>query len=126
MNDIASIVFVCVTMNHLGLVGKVESILGFRIPVIDCPKCASFWATLAFQLVTNCNPLTSLAVSFLASYSAIWLELIEGLIDTIYLKLYGTIATKDTDDTTAADASNGNSTGSVSRLRKTRKSRKAK
>lgn len=39
--DIVSIVFVAVTMNHLGLVGKIEEIMGFRIPVLNCPKCAS-------------------------------------------------------------------------------------
>lgn len=118
--DIASIMFVCVTMNHLGLIGKVEEIVGFRIPIINCPKCASYWFTLTYIIgkmgfsVIPYFPLV-LAVSFLASYLAIWLELFEGYVDTLYLKLYGKIY-KTSYDTTAADADNGNPASSVSEL----------
>ena len=88
--DIASIVFVCVTMNHLGLIGKLEELVG-RLPVIDCPKCSAFWATLAYTVwyVGFSDLPLVLAISFLASYSALWLELLEAYIDTLYLKLYG-------------------------------------
>lgn len=41
-----------------------------------------------------------LAISSLASYAAIWLELFEGYIDTLYKKLYDKIySTTDTTDT---------------------------
>ena len=49
----------------------------------------------------------------LASYTAIWLELLEGFIDTLYLKLYETIYTTP-NDTTAADTDNGYTASSVS------------
>lgn len=100
--DIASIVFVCVTMNHLGLIKAIEEKTDKELLILNCPKCSVFWGTLAYQLLTLHNPLTSLAVSFLASYMAIWLELFEGFIDTLYLKLYEKIYTDNTDDTSAS------------------------
>ena len=101
--DIASIIFVCVTMNHLGLIGKLEEIWG-KFPIIDCPKCSSFWCVLIYGLWSvgfSDIPLV-LAVSFLSSYLAIWLELFEGYIDILYLRLYESIYKEN--DTPAADA----------------------
>ena len=116
--DIVSIVFVCVTMNHLGLVGKIEWIMGKGFPIINCPKCATFWVTLCygmgkmgfFEILKI--PLV-LAISFLASYSALWLELLEGYIDTLYMKLYDKIF-NTSDNTPSTDADNGNSAGTMS------------
>lgn len=114
--DIASIVFVCVTANHLGLIKAVEEVTGRDLPVINCPKCSSFWATLAYgcyNIATYGTLATVLAISFLASYSAIWAELLEGFIDTLYLKVYGKIYGTE-DDATAADGDEGHSAGAVS------------
>ena len=55
-----------------------------------------------------------LAVSFLASYSALWLELLEGYVDTLYMKLYGKITPTDTDNAPATDTDGRYSAGSVS------------
>ena len=97
--DIASIVFISVTMNHLGLIGEIEHIYGHRLKIVDCPKCAAFWLTTVYGLWGMKSfygeILTLLAVSFLASYSAIWLELIEGIIDNLYKKIYDTIYPTD-------------------------------
>ena len=112
--DTVSIVFACVTANHLGLVSAAEGVVGAKLPIVNCPKCCSFWCVLTYQLVTDCNPLTSLAVSFLASYVAIWLELCEGFIDSLYLTLYEKIYSEPEYDTPATDADNGNTQGSVS------------
>ena len=107
--DIASTVFVCVTMNHLGLIGKLEEIMG-KLPVLNCPKCASFWFTLAYfigEMGFSIIPQIPfvLAISFFAAYLAIWLELLEGYIDTLYTKLYDTLySTTDTADTDALGA----------------------
>ena len=113
--DIVCIIFVCVTANHLGLIGKLEEICG-KLPIIDCPKCLTFWVTLfyCFYNIASYRAIfLVLAISFFASYSAIWLELLEGYIDTLYLKLYGKIITADTHDTSASDAERGDSTDSV-------------
>lgn len=115
-SDIACIVFVCVTANHLGLIVAIERVTGRDLPVINCPKCLSFWVTMGYcGLNGGYGLLAMLAVSFLASYIAIWLELIEGFIDTLYLKLYEKIYAT-TDNTAAADADDGDSAGAVSEL----------
>lgn len=97
--DIASIVFICVTVNHLGLIAAIEQTFRHKLPVVNCPKCLAFWTTLAYQLATGCSPLLSLAMSLLFAYLAIWLELAEGFIDIIYTKVYEQIySTADTHD----------------------------
>lgn len=108
--DIACIIFSAVTMNHLGLIGEIERIIGNRIPIIDCQKCATFWMTLCYGIGKMGFsgipkiPLV-LAISFMASYVAIWIELLEGYIDTLYTKLYDKIyPTADTTDTDAPGA----------------------
>ena len=98
--DIASIVFACVTMNHLGLVKAMEEVVEQELPIINCQKCSSFWLVLVYTMFTSHDIIMSLAISFLCSYLAIWLELFEGYIDTLYNKLYDEIysATDSTDD----------------------------
>ena len=91
--DIACIVFVCVTANHLGLVKAIEDVSKKEIPILNCPKCSSFWCTLLYGLWSvgfSDIPLV-LAISFFCSYLAVWLELLEGYIDTLYQKLYDKI-----------------------------------
>ena len=105
-NDIACIVFVCVTMNHLGLIGTIEGVMGKRLPILNCPKCSSFWLTvvcgigkMGFQEIPSL-----LAVSFLASYLSIWLEMLEGYVDTIYLKCYEKIYPSADNDADTSDS----------------------
>ena len=88
---IAAIVFICTAVNHLGLIGKIESIIKRELPVIDCPKCLTCWSVMAYQLVTNSNPLLSLAIALLCSYIVLWLNLIMYAIDTLYNRIYGKI-----------------------------------
>ena len=105
--DVACIVFTCVTMNHLGLIGKLEEITG-ELPILNCPKCSTFWCTLCYGLwgiKSFYGVFPTLATSFLASYMAIWLELFEGYTDTLYAKLYDKIyPTADTSDADAPGA----------------------
>ena len=96
--DIAGIVFVCVTMNHLGLITAIEGVIKYQLPILNCPKCLTCWSVLAYMVITAQDIITSLAVSFLASYIALWLELFEGYIDTIYNKVYEKIYTTSGDD----------------------------
>ena len=107
-SDIAWIVVACTSANHLGLIAAVESLLHHRLPVVNCPKCFTFWSTLAYLLacflvgddaLLRGGPIAAnlpavprmLAVSFLAAYSALWLELIMYFIDNIYNSIYDTI-----------------------------------
>ena len=113
--DIACIVFACVTVNHLGLISAIKAVTKRnRLWVLDCPKCLTFWATLAYGIATV--PCASpqgiiaalprlLAISLLSDYIAIWLELAEGFIDHLYNYIYGKIyPTADTTDTDAERA----------------------
>jgi len=98
--DIASIVFVCTTANHMGLIGTAIRMV-FRkrkaLPVISCPRCLTFWCVLAYGLSGDgfaANPsglARLLAISFLSAYAAIWLEMTEGLVDRLYDYIYGKI-----------------------------------
>ena len=101
-SDIACIVFVAVTINHLGLIAAIEQVIGRGLPIVHCPKCLSFWLVMicgTFNVQSSmfngqCSMvnvqcfISLLALSLLSSYMAIWLELIEGFIDVLYHKIY--------------------------------------
>ena len=114
-SDIACIVFVATTINHLGLISAIEGVLNRRLVVINCPKCLSFWSTLLY-LIGACSPIMVLAISLLASYTALWLELAEAYIDTLYLKLYEKINTTGDNNTVATGPDEGNSQGTMPEL----------
>ena len=102
LNDLM-ITFSVVAANHLGLLAAIERTVKHRLPIVNCPKCMTFWTVLAYGLWdvgTSDLPLT-IAVALLAAWAAIWLELAMGFIDQLYLKLYDTIY--PTADSTGAD-----------------------
>ena len=113
--ETASIVFSCVAASHLGLVAAIEEKTGWRLSVMGCPKCLTFWSVLVLGVAGtlpchSCRawaesmPLV-LAVSFLCAWLATWLDLAMGLIDRLYLIAYGKIyPTADTADADALDA----------------------
>lgn len=107
--DIASIVFVCTAVNHLGMVEAIEAVMRRKLPVVGCVKCLTFWVVLGYGCygiaTYGTNIFTVLAISFLSAWSAIWLDLCMGLIDKLYLKIYGAIySTADSSDTDARGA----------------------
>lgn len=97
--DIASILFSSVAINHLGLVAAVEEVIARPLPVINCPKCLSFWATLTYGCSVCCDSIAALpsalprlfALSLFCAWLAIWLDLAMGIIDQLYLYIYGKI-----------------------------------
>ena len=97
--EIASILFSSVAINHLGLVAAVEKVIARHLPVINCPKCLSFWATLTYGCSVCCDSIAALpsalphlfALSLLCAWLAIWLDLAMGIIDQLYLYIYGKI-----------------------------------
>lgn len=115
--DIACIVIACTAANHLGLITAIEEVTGKRFPILNCCKCASFWAVLIYgcyhmAAYGTCRMVTVLAISFLSAYSAIWLELVMGIVDYYYNKVYGKIyATSD--NAPASDTDEGNSAGTL-------------
>ena len=110
--DVLIIVFSATAANHLGLVAAAESIVRHRLPILNCPKCAAFWLVLIYGCSVCCDRIAALppaipeilAVAFLSAWSAIWLDLLMGIIDQLYTKLYDTFyPTTDTPDTDALD-----------------------
>lgn len=112
--DIAGLVFTCVTANHLGLVKAIEDTFDKELPIVNCVKCSSFWAVLFYMLFVTRSAIPSLAISFMAGYAAIWLELFEGMIDKLYGMLYEKIFTDTDNDTSSPGTRNGDSSGTVS------------
>lgn len=103
--DIACIVFVCTAVNHLGLIETIEGIIKREIPVVNCPRCLTCWSVFAYELwcVGFSDLPMALAISFLCSYLAIWLELIMYAIDTLYNKIYGIIENNNPEETSDED-----------------------
>lgn len=109
--DVAAVVFFSTTVNHLGLISAIESAIKHRLWILDCPKCLSFWSVLVYGLSGDgmaANPSCLawlLAISILSAYIAIWLELLESIIDRLYDYIYGKIySTADSSDDDAAGA----------------------
>lgn len=108
-SDIAMLTFACVTANHLGLIAAMERVIRHPIPIVNCPKCFTFWMVLLTTYLSGWQMIPALAMSFLCAYIAIWLELIEGFIDIQYNKIYAALypttdnklspSTTDTGDT---------------------------
>lgn len=92
------ITFSATAINHLGLVAAVEEVFDRRLPIVNCPKCLSFWATLTYGCSVCCDSIAALpsalphlfALSLLCAWLAIWLDLAMGIIDHLYIKVYDT------------------------------------
>ena len=115
-NDIACILFICVSANHLGLIKAAEEVLGFQLPILNCCKCSTYWAVLTYSVLSTHDIIGSLAVSFLCAYVAIWLELLMGFIDFLYLKVYEKIYSRGEDSEITADTYGSNTNGTMSEL----------
>lgn len=101
----AMIVFICTSMNHLGLIEAIEKVLGFKLAVVNCCKCSTFWVTYFYLGIVHNSLgfLTVIAISFLACFLAVWLELALGYIDTLYNKAYERIFNTSTVSETVGD-----------------------
>ena len=95
--DIVMLVLSATLVNHLGLIEAIEGVAKMEIPIVNCPKCLSFWSVLIYSLLVGMPPIASVAVSFMCAYAALWLVLLYGYIDTLYNKCYENIYTKDAD-----------------------------
>lgn len=94
----ALILFSCTAVNHLGLVDAVEKVVRHRLPVVDCPKCLTFWSVVTYGVLSGDGPTANpsalpwlVSSALLCAYLAIWLELLMYAIDTLYDRIYGKI-----------------------------------
>ena len=95
--DVAMILFSCVAANHLGLVHAIENIAHRKLPIVNCPKCFSFWCVLFYMIFTGHVIILSFATSFFCAALASWVELLMGLFDTKFNWLYDKIYTTTED-----------------------------
>ena len=100
LNDLM-ITFSVVAANHLGLVAAIERTVKHRLPIVNCPKCMTFWTVLVYGTYVSDINVLNIAVALLAAWAAIWLDLFMGFIDKLYLKAYEQIY--PTADSTDAD-----------------------
>jgi hypothetical protein len=116
--DVLTLTFSAVAVNHLGLVAAIERTVKHRLPIIDCPKCLTFWTAIGYGTLSGLeHPVDIIgvcAVALLAAWAAVWLELLMGFTDRLYLRAYEQIyPTAD-----SADADTQRPRDAVSRVRK--------
>ena len=107
MTDAVAIMFICTAMNHMGLVDAAEDMLDHELPVLNCVKCSTFWLTLIYLFFTQKTIIHSIAAAFVLSYLSVWLELLMGCIDSIYMKCYEKIITEGRNDKAPTDDGEG-------------------
>ena len=88
--DVAALTLVAVLANHMGLIEAIEGVIKHKLPIINCSRCLTFWSVLCLLCCNNvaAKPTTIVATSFLAAYAATWLELLFGIIDKQYERIY--------------------------------------
>lgn len=94
------ITFSAVAANHLRLVTAVEKVIRHSLPIVNCPKCATFWGVLIYgaaeansSLFTIHSSLQILAVAFLCAYLSLWVNLLFAIIDHYFNKIYDSFFT---------------------------------
>lgn len=108
--EVVRIVVSCVLFVQMGLGEAVQQVLQLKWRIASCPKCLTWWTTLAYLLVSGNGLLVSVATSFVASYVALWLALLYDVLAYLYNNIYEQI-TKET-DTDEADE-NSDSAASI-------------
>ncbi len=71
--------------HHMGFVEKVYDVCG---DIARCPMCSCMWGTLVVLLLTGCQPLVAIALSFFVSYLSNWLGLVLRQLAQMYDKLW--------------------------------------
>ena len=96
--QVAMITFSCVAANHLGLVAAIEGVIKHRLPIINCPKCFTYWSLMAYGMFVHENIFVNTTISFFCAYLAIWLNLLFGISDLLYNSIYDTLFTTTNTD----------------------------
>lgn len=70
---------------HLGLS---EAVAGVLVKIAKCPKCMSFWCTLAVLLYAGCDVFTALGLSLITAYVSQWLGLVLYALNIMYNRIW--------------------------------------
>lgn len=89
MIGVVLIWFSCVMFVHLGLGQTICDLVRKDITVLTCQKCLSFQVVLAYTFIfTHYSVEWCFAMAFMASYLALWADLLLYKIARLYEKLY--------------------------------------
>lgn len=91
MKDALMVMVFAVLANHLGLMDAVVKVF---VQIARCPKCSSFWFSMALLLLMGKDIITALACSIVVSYLSIWIGLILFELNKIYDKIWQRIKGK--------------------------------
>lgn len=105
MTGAAMLMVSVVLFNHMELCESIEGVIHYRFKILSCSKCGTFWSALTYLLFTGHNAVTSVAISFMLSYTAIWIELFLGILATRYNELSQVYTTETSDSETGTEAS---------------------
>lgn len=94
IQEAATVLTCSVLFIGMGLAGEIQRTAGVSLRILNCPKCLTFWATLAALLISRHPILLSVAVSFITSYLAMWLTLGYDALTILYNRLYEEITEK--------------------------------
>ena len=88
--DVAAVTLAAVLANHMGLIEAIERVVRHKLPIINGSRCLTFWSVLCLLCCNNvaAKPTIIVATSFAAAYAATWLELLFGIIDKQYERIY--------------------------------------
>lgn len=95
-NDALLITSSAVLAIQMGLVDAAGRVLHYRFRILSCPKCAAFWCSLAWHMLSGRGAVVSVGVSFLSSYLALWLVLLYDCLTALYNKAYEKITESET------------------------------
>lgn len=76
---------------HLGLSVAIGKILS---KILSCPKCLSFWSSLALLYLFGCNLALAVLLSLLSAYISSWLALLLVRLNQKYEELWQKVSKK--------------------------------
>lgn len=99
MLGIASVFVSCVLFIHMGLGDAISEKLDIDFILLKCVKCITFWSTLAYAILfTKITWTACIAIAFLASYAALWADLVLSKVASIYDEKYNEILDSERDN----------------------------
>ena len=78
----------CVLFVTMGLAEAIQEYVPFRLRILTCPKCLTFWSVLLYSLLSGEGLVRSVAVSFIVAYIALWSALLLDALTLLYNYLY--------------------------------------
>lgn len=83
-----TVAFTALLAQHLGLA---EELASLAVKVAKCPKCTTFWTTLAALLYSDCDVIAAVTLSMLMAYMSFWAGFLliglQKLYDMIWQKI---------------------------------------